>query len=56
LLEGLDPAFFAHRPRSAKSFRIMPPNVSRGVRRRTSYPLCDLIIHPVVAGRNGGGR
>jgi len=56
LLEGLDPAFLPHRPRSARSFRIMPPNVSHAVRRRTSYPLCYLIIHPVVAGLNGGGR
>ena len=37
-------------------FRIAPPNVSNGVRRRTSYPLFRLIIHPVVVGRNGGGR
>ncbi len=56
LLEGLDPAFLSRPPRSSERFRITPPNASNGVRRRTSYPLCRLIIHPVVAGRNGGGR
>jgi hypothetical protein len=55
LLEGLDPAFFSRRPRSSRSLRIMPPNASYSVLRRTSYPLCYLTIHPVVAGPNGGG-
>ncbi len=54
LLEGVDPAFLSHPPRSSERFRITPPNVSNGVRRRTSYPLCRLIILPIVAGRNGG--
>jgi Protein of unknown function (DUF4232) len=56
LLEGVDPAFLSRPPRSSKRFRITPPNVSNGVRRRTTYPLCRLTIHPVVVGRNGGGR
>jgi Protein of unknown function (DUF4232) len=55
LLEGLDPAFFSRHPRSSRSLRITPPNASHSVWRRTSYPLCYLAIHPVVAGRNGGG-
>ena len=55
LLEGGDPAFFSPQPRSSRSLRITPPNASHSVRRRTSYPLCYLTIHPVVAGRNGGG-
>ena len=55
LLEGLDPAFFSRRPRSSRSLRITPPNASHSVRRRTSYPLSYLTIHPVVAGPNGGG-
>jgi hypothetical protein len=55
LLEGLDPAFFSRPPRSSRSLRITPPNASHSVMRRTSYPLCDLIIHPVVAGRDGSG-
>ncbi len=55
LLEGLDPAFFSRRPRSSRNLRITPPNASHSVWRRTSYPLCYLTIHPVVARRNGGG-
>jgi hypothetical protein len=56
LLEGLDPAFFSRRPRSARNLRITPPNVSQSVVRRTTYPLSDLTIHPIVARRNGGGE
>jgi Protein of unknown function (DUF4232) len=55
LLEGLDPAFFSPRPRSSRSFGITPPNASHSVQRRTNYPLSYLTIHPVVAGRTGGG-
>ena len=55
LLEGLDPAFLSRPPPSSRSLRITPPNASHSVRRRTSYPLCDLIIHPVVAGSDGRG-
>jgi YVTN family beta-propeller protein len=55
LLEGGDPAIFPRRPSSSRSLRITPPNDSHSVSRRTSYPLCYLTIHPVVAGRHGGG-
>jgi|SRR5450755_778102 hypothetical protein len=55
LLEGLDPTFLPRPPGSSRSLRIAPPNASHSVRRRTSYPLCCLTIHPIVAGRNGGG-
>lgn len=55
LLEGVDPAFLSPRPPSSRSLRITPPNASHSVGRRTSYPLADLTIHPVVAGLNGGG-
>jgi hypothetical protein len=48
--------FFSRRPRSARSLRITPPNVSQSVVRRTTYPLSDLTIHPIVARRNGGGE
>lgn len=56
LLEGVDPAFLSRPPRASDRFRITPPNDSTGVRRRTSYAMCLLIIHPIVAGRNGGLR
>ena len=55
LLEGGDPAIFPRPPRSSRSLHITPPNASHSVWRRTSYPLCYLTVHPVVAGRNGGG-
>lgn len=54
LLEGVDAAFLSPPPRSSRSLRITPPNASHSVLRRTSYPLSLLIIHPVVAGLNGG--
>ena len=56
LLEGVDPSFFSRPPRSSRRLRVTPPNASHSVRLRAPYPFAHLAIHPVVAGRNGGGR
>ena len=56
LLQGVDAAFFAHPPPSSRRLRVTPPNASQSVRLRAPYPFADLTIHPVVTGRNGGGR
>lgn len=56
LLEGVDASFFAHPPPSYSRLLVTPPNASQSVRLRAPYPLAHLTIHPVVAGRNGGGR
>jgi hypothetical protein len=56
LLEGLDPTFFSRPPPSSRILGIRLPNASRRVRLRTKYAISYLLIHPVVAGPNGGGR
>lgn len=56
LLEGLDPTFLSRPPPSSRIFGIRPPNASHRVRRRTKYAIFSLLIHPLVAGLNGGGR
>ena len=56
LLEGLDPTFLSRPPPSSRIFGIRPPNASHRVRRRTKYAIFSLLIHPLVAGLNGGGN
>ena len=56
LLEGVDPAFFAHPPPSSRRLRVTPPNASHSVRLRAPVPLAHLTIHPVVARQSGTGR
>jgi hypothetical protein len=51
LLEGLLGAP-AHGPRCRryKSLRITPPNQTYSVVRKVAVPLCNLEIHPIIAG------